>query len=143
MSGGGIVASINGGHNDHKVLDIAADEASRLHAGLTLLYVIVVGWDRGLNQSDDAALRECDKTIENAEGYLKKHDSRTSSESTVVQARSAGGAIVEHARQNDADLVVIGTRRYLGHDSLELGPTASHVLKNAPCRVVACYDPLV
>ena len=84
------VATINGSHNDHQVLDIAADEASRLHAGLTLLYVIVVGWDRGLNQSDDAALRECDKTIENAEGYLKKHDSRMSPESTVVQARSAG-----------------------------------------------------
>ena len=143
MPDGGVVATINGGHNDHQVLTVAAEEAARTNKGLTLLYVIVVGWDRGLNQSEDAALRRCDKVVENAEQYLKSTGARGNAKQQVVQARSAGGGIVELARQIEADLVVIGTRHFLGDDGLELGPTATYVLKHAPCRVLASYDPLV
>ena len=38
---------------------------------------------------------------------------------------------------------MIGTRRLLGDDGLELGPTATYVLQHAPCRVLASFDPLV
>lgn len=143
MPNGGVVATISGGHNDHQVLAVAAEEAARTHTDLTLLYVIVVGWDRGLNQSEDAALKRCDKVVENAEQYLKATGAPGNAKKKVVQARSSGGGIVELARQVEADLVVIGTRRFLGDDGLELGPTATYVLQHAPCRVLASFDPLV
>ena len=143
MPSGGVVATINGGHNDHQVLAVAAEEATRTRKDLTLLYVIVVGWDRGLNQSEASALMRCDRIVASAEEYLKLACGRRSAESKVVQARSAGGGIVELARQIEADLVVIGTPHHLGADTLELGPTATYVLKHAPCRVLASYDPLV
>jgi nucleotide-binding universal stress UspA family protein len=143
MPSGGVVATINGSHNDHQVLAVAAEEATRTRKDLTLLYVIVVGWDRGLDQSEAAALLRCDRIVESAEAYLKLACGRRSAESKVVQARSVGGGIVELARQIEADLVVIGTPHHLGDHGLELGPTATYVLKHAPCRVLASYDPLV
>ncbi len=143
MPNGGVVATINGGHNDHQVLSVAAEEATRTRKGLTLLYVIVVGWDRKLNQSEASALLRCDRVVESAEEYLKLSCGRKSAESKVVQARSVGGGIVELARQIEAYLVVIGTPHHVGDDALELGPTATYVLQHAPCRVLASHDPLV
>jgi nucleotide-binding universal stress UspA family protein len=59
----------------------------------------------------------------------------------VVRARSAAEAIVEEARQLDAEVVVVGTRLRRRRHSLRYGPTVEHVLRNAPCRVLVVADP--
>lgn len=137
------MAAINGGHNDPRVIAAARNEAVRSKCDLTLLHVIVVGWDRDLEQSDETSLRESEKIVASGEALLKKNGGKPKFRTQVLQARSAGGAIVELALQMEADLIVAGTRRYVGRDELDLGPTAAHVLKNAPCAVLVCHDPMV
>ena len=60
----------------------------------------------------------------------------------VVQARDAGSAIVDEARDHQCSLLLIGLVR---HDTLQdhLDKTVSYVLANAPCRVWLVQDPPV
>jgi nucleotide-binding universal stress UspA family protein len=54
----------------------------------------------------------------------------------VVEEGEAATAIVEHARQMHADLVVMGTHGRRGFDRLLLGSVTERVLRKAPCPVL-------
>ncbi|GLV58830.1 hypothetical protein KDH_56600 [Dictyobacter sp. S3.2.2.5] len=59
----------------------------------------------------------------------------------VVQARDAGPAIVDEARDHNCALLLIGLMRHNGKSQSELNKTVSYVLANAPCRVWLVQDP--
>ena len=59
----------------------------------------------------------------------------------VVQARDAGSAIVDEARDHHCGLLLIGQTRQNDKVSDELTKTVSYVLANAPCRVWLVQDP--
>ena len=58
----------------------------------------------------------------------------------VVQARDAGPAIVDEARDHNCGLLLIGFVRTSNNQG-ELSKTVSYVLANAPCRVWLVQDP--
>ena len=59
----------------------------------------------------------------------------TRSEGELLQAREAGQAIVDEARDRGVDAIIlgIGYKRLIG--AFQVGRTADFVLKNAPCQV--------
>jgi K+-sensing histidine kinase KdpD len=58
----------------------------------------------------------------------------------VVQAREAGSAIVEEAKDHNCALILIGlTRR--NNQGGDIGKTVPYVLTHAPCRVWLVQDP--
>lgn len=59
----------------------------------------------------------------------------------VVQAREAGTAIVDEAKDHHCALILIGLVRNGSEADIALGETASYVLANAPCRVWLVQDP--
>ncbi len=59
----------------------------------------------------------------------------------VVQARDAGSAIVDEAKDHNCGLLLIGLVRRNGQMSSGLSKTVSYVLANAPCRVWLVQDP--
>jgi len=59
----------------------------------------------------------------------------------VVQARDAGSAIVDEARDHHCALLLIGLVRHSNPLQSELNKTVSYVLTNAPCRVWLVQDP--
>ena len=59
----------------------------------------------------------------------------------VVQARDAGPAIVDEAKDHNCVLILIGYVRPGYRASNELGKTVPYVLANAPCRVWLVQDP--
>src|SRR6266567_66527 len=59
----------------------------------------------------------------------------------VVQARDAGPAIVDEAKDHHCALLLIGYVRPGYRASNELGKTVPYVLANAPCRVWLVQDP--
>ena len=61
---------------------------------------------------------------------------------TLLEARNAGPAIVLEAEDRDMDLVVIGLPYQRRIDYHALGVTADYVLKNAPCEVMICREPV-
>ncbi len=134
------MAAVDGRRNDARVLEIAAAEAVKSDCELVALHAIIVTWDRTLEDADEESVLENDRILERAAAIVKKHP-HASYRGLCLQSRSAGGAIVEAALDFDARLIVMGCRRLLGDEVLDLGPAASFVLSNAACPVVLWRNP--
>ena len=59
----------------------------------------------------------------------------------VVRARSIGHAIVDEARERDADLIVLGSSPRWRRQSRFFSPTVDFVLRKAPCEVLVVAFP--
>ncbi|MDQ2715389.1 MAG: universal stress protein [Chloroflexota bacterium] len=59
----------------------------------------------------------------------------------IVQARDAGPAIVDEARDHACALIMLGLVRNSQKSHNTLGRTIPYVLANAPCRVWVIQDP--
>jgi nucleotide-binding universal stress UspA family protein len=59
----------------------------------------------------------------------------------VVQARDAGSAIVDEARDHHCALLLIGLSRHNQEETEGLDRLVSYVLAHAPCRVWLVQDP--
>ena len=57
---------------------------------------------------------------------------------TAIVAGPAGPTIVEVAKREGADLIVIATHGRSGLGRALLGSVADHVVRNAPCAVLLC-----
>jgi APA family basic amino acid/polyamine antiporter len=62
-------------------------------------------------------------------------------EGDTVRARSIGEAIVEKAREIDADLIVMGSAPRWRRQSRFFSPTVDYVLRRAPCEVMVLAYP--
>jgi APA family basic amino acid/polyamine antiporter len=62
-------------------------------------------------------------------------------EGEVIRARSIGEAIVEKAREDEVDLVVLGSAPRWRRQSRFFSPTVDHVLRHAPCQVMVVAYP--
>ena len=58
----------------------------------------------------------------------------------VVQARDAGSAIVEEAKDHHCALILIGSTRRINQGN-DIGKTIPYILTHAPCRVWLVQDP--
>jgi APA family basic amino acid/polyamine antiporter len=62
-------------------------------------------------------------------------------EGEVIRARSIGEAIVEKAREDDVDLVLLGSAPRWRRQSRFFSPTVDYVLRHAPCQVMVVAYP--
>jgi CIC family chloride channel protein len=78
-------------------------------------------------------------SLEEARGLGEDHDVPVSTD--VVRARSIGHAILEAARERDADLIVLGSSSRWRRQSRFFSPTVDFILRNAPCEVMVVAFP--
>ena len=62
-------------------------------------------------------------------------------EAVTVRARAIGRAIVDRARDSDADLIVLGSSPRWRRQSRFFSPTVDFVLRQAPCEVLIVAFP--
>ena len=62
-------------------------------------------------------------------------------EGRLVRARALGEAIVAHARQQQVDLIVMGSAPRWRRQSRFFSPTVDYVLRKAPCEVMIVAYP--
>ena len=121
------------------MIRLAAQRARSEQVNLVALHVIEVGWDRPVHNAPTRQLRA-------GEAYLKDASQALDDSISVrlithcEQARDAGRAIVEYARERAMREIFIGSHRFLGDVGLDLGTTAAHVLKHAHCPVVLWHE---
>ena len=96
-----------------------------------------------LEQPLDAPMHDEDERAEAsiAEAKLLGSDFGVSVEGTVVRARGLGQAIVEHAIEADADVIVLGSAPRWRRQSRFFSPTVEYVLRRAPCEVLVVAFP--
>jgi nucleotide-binding universal stress UspA family protein len=62
-------------------------------------------------------------------------------ESAVLTSSSAAFAIVDYARDNEIDLIVVGTHSRRGLEHVVLGSVAEKIVRMAPCPVLTVHHP--
>ena len=124
--------------------DLAAERAKALieltGAELAVLYVVeyvpppYVAVELPENLSSEAAL------VERAKGYLSDWTKKVQlgEHREIIEAGSPKRIIVDTARDNDCDLIVMSTHGDRGLARI-IGSTASGVLHNAPCDVLIVH----
>jgi nucleotide-binding universal stress UspA family protein len=100
----------------------------------SLLHVIEVPFDQGLDTEDEGAVARADAILSSAEALLTERSVPT--RTSTVQARAAGPAIVDDANELGADLIVMGLRykkRFGGQ--WDAGRTVPYVMRNSTAAV--------
>ena len=115
---------------------IASERGSSVEA----LYVIPVPRELPLNAPLTAEVEErAQATLE--EARLLGDDHGVVVAGRMVRARSIGPAIVDEARNRDADLIVLGSSPRWRREARFFSPTVDHVLRYAPCEVLVVAFP--
>jgi APA family basic amino acid/polyamine antiporter len=117
-------------------LKLAQEHGARVEAA----HVIRVPMDRALEGPLEVGeTRRALESIEEARQLGAELGVEVDGE--VIRARSIGEAIVEKAREDDVDLVVLGSAPRWRRQSRFFSPTVDHVLRHAPCQVMVVAYP--
>jgi len=133
-----ILVPTDGSAHARKALEYASDFASKYQATVHLIHVIVPlhsvpeGYvDR---QIEDHQQKVAEKIIEEAEKEMKKKDVE-SYQSTILQGNPAQ-EIIEFARDNNVDMIIMGSRGAGMFETFMLGSVSHSVCHLADCTCV-------
>ncbi len=130
-----LVVALAGASVDADVIRLAANLAKSDHAELLAVHVIEVRWNLRLDAVLEAETEKGEVLLEEATKLAAQAGAKIETE--LLQARDAAAAIIDTARDRDADLVIVGMpyRRRLGRTYV--GRTVEHVYVGAHCAVLA------
>jgi nucleotide-binding universal stress UspA family protein len=135
------VLSLNGSPVDDLVIDFGCKLARADQSELVAVYVVEVDWRHDLDDDLEDYRLEASRALDLAEGMAEKE--KVPLESTLLQARDVGAALVDEAVALEADAIVLGLPyevRFGG--DFALGRTIPYVFKNAPCSVFVVREPV-
>jgi basic amino acid/polyamine antiporter, APA family len=122
-----------------EVIATAIKLAEEQWAAVRALHVIRVPLDRPLDADLLEAEERAKASIADAKELAAEHG--VTVEGTVVRARSIGDAIVDEAKREGVDLIVMGSAPRWRRQSRFFSPTVDYVLRNAPCEVMVIAYP--
>ncbi len=133
-----VLVPIHGNSCDHRAVELATSVANSSDAEVTLVYVVEVAQALPLEAELPGEVDAGERSLETAEAWARDVSGRKVPQITpeLLQARSAGAAIVDEAIERDADLIVMALRNHKKHGRPTVGETVPYVLKNAPCEVL-------
>ena len=131
---GSLLVPIDDSAASREALSVAC-ELARRGKGRRVLAVHVIEVPRRLPL--DAEMIE---ELERGERILREAESlarqqRVDLTADLVQAREAGTAIVDEARERAVDAIVVGIDYHRPHGTFQLGRLPRHALEHAPCQV--------
>lgn len=135
-----ILVPLNGITTSEDVLRQAALVAKRNKALVYAVHVLVVPQEKALEAEMPEELQQAEAVLVEAEKLVREYG--VDFESGILQARSAGVAIVEEATERKADVIMMGVTYRSRRGEFNMGTTVPYVLKNAPCRVWLFRDEL-
>ena len=134
-----ILVPVNGGDADRGAIDLACQVARRQKARVEAIYVIEVNRSLPIDAEMQAEIERGESVLDASERI--SHENEVEMETSLLQARDVGAAIVDEAVQLRADLIVMGIAYKRKFGEFAVGPTANYVLKNAPCLVWVARQP--
>ncbi len=144
QAGFSIVVPVSGSSVDQRLMDVARKMCQHKQVEITLVYVVEVQQSMPLDaelpdeiNTGEAVLRQVSKL---AHDDLDAQGSHVYTE--LLQARSAGAAIVDEAIDKNADAILIGSSLRRQYGRLTTGETVDYVLRNAPCEVIVLRQAL-
>jgi nucleotide-binding universal stress UspA family protein len=138
-----IIVPVHGTHADRRAIEVAGLLGSGKSAEIVLVHVVEVAQSLPLEADLPVEIAEGEQTLREAEEWARQAASsrvgRISPE--LLQARSAGTAIVDEAVERGAEVIVMALCQHRRHGQPTPGKTVPYVLMNAPCEVIVTRLP--
>lgn len=140
-----VLVPIQGNSCDQHAIELATTVAHDESAQITLVYVVEVEPALPLEAELPSEIDVGERSLEVAEHWTRESSNRRLVQITpeLLQARSAGAAIVDEAIERGSDLIVMALRNQKKHGRPTVGDTVPYILKNAPCEVIVTRLPPV
>ena len=135
-----ILVAASGNGADEEAVKLACNLAKKSKAEVYVVYVIEVKRSLPLDAVIESEIQKAEEVLTRAEDIAAERDYEV--ETDLIQAREAGAAIVDEAMERDVDLILMGLTYKTRFGVFDLGRAVPHVLKEAPCRVLLCRDPV-
>lgn len=107
---------------------------SKRNATVIAVHIIEVSRDLPLDAQLASEARRGEQVLRKAEELAQTMDFHIQGE--LLQAREAGTAIVDEARDRNADLIVLGVNYSSTSSGSKIGKTGEYVLRHAACPVL-------
>jgi nucleotide-binding universal stress UspA family protein len=134
-----ILVPVDGSQGDERVMSLVAELVHQHQVSITLIYVVEVQQAMPLDAELPDEIDRGELILHRAQQFALSRPHHKLSEVTtdLLQARSAGAAIVDEAIERRADAIVMAAVNRTIHGKVTMGETVNYVLKNAPCEVIA------
>ncbi len=137
---GDIAVVVDGKKLDNELVRLACLMAKRAKRKVHLVHIIEVPRTLPLKAVLTKESELADKLL--SEAMAIADEAGCAAVAEVVQARDAGTAIVDEAKDHSCALLLLGLVRDTRKAHNDLGKTIPYVLENAPCRVWVVQDPV-
>lgn len=134
-----ILVAVSGKDADAEAVKLACDLAKKPKAKIYVVYVVEVKRSLPLDAVIESEMRKAEEALARAEEIASDKDYEV--ETTVIQGRDAGPAIVDEAMEREVDLILIGFTYKKRFGVFNLGRVIPYVLEEAPCRVLLYREP--
>ncbi len=134
-----ILVPIGGTSVDPEVIRFALTIAKQSKAEITAIHVIEVRWNQPLDAVLDDELDRGEELLGKASRVAEQGGGDVRTE--LVQAREASAAIVDTARSQGIDLILMGMPYRTRLGKVYVGRTVQDVYVTAPCAVLAYREP--
>lgn len=133
-----LLVPVNGTTGDQRVLEVVGQLTAKQGGSIVLLFVVEVPQSMPLDAELPTDIEQGEQVLNAAEsiarGRFGYKEDQISTE--LLQARTAGAAIVDEAIERNVDAVVMSATNRVKYGRTTLSDSVSYVLKNAPCEVV-------
>ena len=136
-----ILVPVSGDRGDEEAIDLACRIAKRTKAKIYVVYVIRVKRALPLDAEIEPEVGKAEEVLSHAEDLADEQEYEV--ETDLLQAREVGPALVDEVIERGIDLVVMGMVYKKRFGEFSLGNVVPYVLKNAPCRVLLCREPVL
>ncbi len=140
MEYGKILVPVSGSEADDEAIRLACRLAKKNKGKIYAVYVITVKRTLPLDAEIESEIRKAEGILDHMERVAEEEDYEV--ETDLLQAREAGLTIVEEAVEQKVALILMGVKYKRRFGQFSLGNTVPYVLKNAPCRVILCHQPI-
>jgi nucleotide-binding universal stress UspA family protein len=133
-----LIVPVLGNDSDERLLKVVERIARRQDAEVTLIYVVEVMQSMPLDAELPVEVTRGEDVLRRASDEISRNlESKSSTVNTeILQARSAGAAIVDEAIMREADAIMMSCSLQRRHGKVTTGETIDYVLRNAPCEVI-------
>lgn len=132
------VVYVRGDDSDTRLLQIVEKISQRNNTFITIAFVVEVQQSMPLDAELPAEIERGERVLHEAEQFASRcvGGRRENVRTELLQARSAGAAIVDEAMESGADAILMASVLKKRYGRLEMGEAVEYVLLNAPCEVV-------
>lgn len=134
-----VLAPVNGGAGDDRLLKLISRICEARSARITLVYVVEVPQAMPIDAELPQQIARGEEVLFAAEEKLKaliggrQHPGIMTE---LLQARSAGAAIVDEAVEQQVDAILMATENRLERGRVTVGESVPYVFRHAPCEVI-------